>query len=1416
MVKTKIKRAVSFVMATVLSLSAFMSIGTSTAFAASGEKTKVYMVDFPRDGDANYDGVWGHSNLTLKNGWHTGSSTHTNLKAIGSYSGNIAYCIEPGVSLSSGQSMNKYDENYFNNITANGVISGDEIRLFIGRILQYGYRGTISTSWRSQNESAANSIAHAYATQLLIWETVVGERDANFNHKAASGCSNVKDVINAKHPLRSKIMNYYNSMVSSVQNHTVVPSFCTKSSGSAKVNELEWNGSKYVATLTDSNGVLSNYDFKANISGVTFSTSGNKLTVSMDKAPSKEFTITASKKNGVRRGVIVWSEGKHGQNSSVQDVVTYAQEVSDPVSGYVKMKVSYGSCQIVKTSEDGKVDGINFTISGNGVNQTVTTANGGKFQIDNLMPGVYTVTEQSIDKYVPQDVHRVTVVAGQVATVNFNNVLKRGNLQVIKSSEDNLVEGVKFHLYGTSLAGIAVDEYAVTDKNGVATFKDVLISGSTPYTLEEVDTEIRYVVPEKQTAPIKWNEVTNRDFTNILKKFSVTVTKSDREEGTAQGDAKLSGAVYGIYKGDTLVDKYVTDSEGQFTTKEYVCDIDWTIREITPSEGYLLDKTIHKVGAEPKLFTIEHNLVANDVTEQVMKGNIAIIKHADDGETKIETPENGAEFEVYLKSSGSFEKADKDERDTIVCDENGFAQTKDMPYGVYTVHQTKGWEGRELMKDFDVFISQDGQTYRYLINNANFESYIKVVKVDAETGKTIPYAGAGFQIYDPAGNKVSMTFTYPTPTTIDTFYTDADGQLVTPEKLDYGKGYSLVEVQAPYGYVLDSTPVSFDVTEENSTQEGGITLIKVDKPNMAQKGTISVEKTGEVFFGVNVSGEEDKDVIYQPVYKVKGLAGAVYEITADEDVITPDGTLRYHKGDVVDTVTTDEDGTAKSKELYLGKYTVVETKAPTGMVINKEKHSVELTYAGQDVAVTETATSFVNERQKVKISLEKVLEQNETFGIGKNDEIKNISFGLYAKEDVVSSSGTVIPADGLIEIITLDENGTATANTDLPFGSYYIKEIATDEHYILSDTQYPFTFEYAGQDTETVEIKVNDGKPIENKLIYGSVSGKKIDENGEALGGALIGIFKADETEYTKEHAIMTATSEKDGSFSFAKVPYGKWIVREIEAPEGFVLDDTSYEVNIGENEQVIEVEITDEYIYGNIELTKVDADYPDNKLTGATFDVYKDVNGDGKLDDGDELIGNLEETATGIYEMKEILYGKYLVQETKAPEGFVLDKGVYSVFIEKDETTYKVENKAGVGFINEAMKGSLKIKKTSSDGNVEGFTFRVTGVNGYDSTFTTDKNGEISIDGLRIGEYTVSEVSDNVSAGYILPADKKVTVKVGETVEIEMHNELRDTPKTGDDKKTGLWVALAGASALGIVATVVASKRKKKKEGNE
>lgn len=1418
MKKNIFKRGTSLLLSAVMCLSTFVGLGSTKAFAAGSEIGEALLISFPRSGDENMSNDdWGHDSKTFMNGWDQASSRYTTIYAVDSYTGDICYCIEPGTPLAAGDKLTKRDENYWDNYPSkyNKTISPDDIKLFVGRIMQYGYTGKVSLDWRSQNSADADKLAHAMATQYLIWETVVGERDADFDKVSTGGKDTIISLLKKSHPLYSRVMSYYNSMSASVQKHTKVPSFCSKAKNKAQTIELTWDGSKYTTTLTDTNGVLSNYTFSSNMSGLTFSVSGKKLTISSKTAPTGTVAITANKKNSQRKGLIVWSDGKYVPGEGIQDIVTYAQEVNDPVKGFVNLKVSYGSAKIIKTSEDGKVSGISFHISGNGVDKTMQTNSKGEIQIDNLVPGVYTVTEQSYDKYNPQEARRVTVVSGQVATVTFNNTLKRGDLQVIKSSEDNFVEGVTFHLYGTSLAGIAVDEYAVTNAKGIATFDDVLISGSSPYVVEEVNTAIRYVIPKAQNTPIKWNEVTTRSFTNILKKFAVTATKSDSEKGQPQGNATLAGAKYGIYKGEQLIDEYYTDINGQFTTKEYVCDTDWTIRELAPSEGYLIDDTVHKVGADPKLYTVEHNLTSNDVTEDVIKGNISIIKHTDNGDTQIETPEARAAFEIYLKSAGNFNNADEDERDVIVCDENGYGETKDMPYGTYTVHQTKGWDGRELMDDFDVFIAKDGQTYRFIINNRNFESYIKVVKQDKETGKTIPYAGAGFQIYDPDGNLVKMKYTYPEITEIDMFYTSADGTLVTPEKLPYGKGFSLVEVQAPYGYVLDSNPVYFDVAENNSTEEGGVTVIKVEKPNMAQKGTITVEKSGEVFFGVSVTGEENKDTIYQPLYDVEGLSGAVYEIRAAEDIITPDGTLRASKGDVVDTVTTSKNGLVKSKELYLGKYEVKEIKAPYGMILNSESHSVELVYAGQNVAVTETATSFYNERQKVEISLIKTLETNELFDIGANGETKNISFGLFAAEEIVSASGTSIPADGLIEIVSPNKDGTAVFKTDLPLGKYYVKELATDDHYILNDKTYPVTFEYAGQKTAKVELTANDGSPIENNLIYGSVSGRKVDENGQSLGRALIGLFKPDETEFTKENALMTAVSAEDGSFSFDKIPYGHWVIREIEQPTGFVLNDVVYDVEIKDDGQVVDIEIENKRIRGNVTLIKVDAEYPQNTLQGAVFEVYEDTNDNGKLDAEDKLIGTLDEKENGVYEMLNLLYGRYFVKETKAPEGFILDTDVYEVFIDTDGKTYTVENKAGVGFINEAMRGNLKIVKTSSDDNVKGFTFRITGPNGYDETFETDENGEIFIEGLRIGEYHISEVADNASASYVLPADKDATVVLGGTTVVEMHNTLRETPKTGDNSKLGLWLALAGASATGIIATAVVGFRKKKKEND-
>ena len=1404
----KFKRTLSLFLAMLMCVTTLFGMGT-TAFAAE-ETDEVYLISYPRDGDANYGGEWGHNSLSFMNGWSTATSRFTTIRAMGSYEGNICYCIEPGVPQQTGNTFTKKGEDFWDEYPSsyNSTISPDDIKLFIGRIFQYGYTGTISTSWRSQNEGG-DKLANAVATQLLIWETVVGEGDADFNKVGTGGKSAIVEQISTNHPLYSRIMGYYNSIAASVQRHSKVPSFLAKSAGKAQNIELEWNGEAYTATLADTNGVLSDYVFSANASGIRFSVSGNTLTITADDAPSDTVTITAEKKNSQRRGVITWTDGVYGPNGKLQDTVTYAQTVNDPVKGYLNIKVSYGSAKIVKTSEDGKVEGISFTITGNGVNKTVTTGAGGIIQIDNLALGVYNVTEQNYDKYEPQEVRRVTVVSGQVTTVNFNNTLKRGTLIVTKTSEDGLNEGVKFHLYGTSLSGLAVDEYAVTDSAGKAVFSDVLIG--TGYTLEEVDTAIRYVVPEKQTAAVEWNTVTNKSFTNILKKWNVTVTKSDAETGLPQGDATLAGAVYGIYKGDQLVDTYTTDANGQFTTKYYVCGDDWTIREITPSEGYLLDNTVYPIGAAAKNYTVEYNTTASDVTEQIIKGRIAIIKHTDDGETQLETPEVGAEFAIFLKAAGSYDNAKASKRDYLTCDENGYAATKDLPYGIYTVHQAKGWDGRELLADFDVYIAKDGQTYRYLANNRNFESYIKIVKVDAETGKVIPLAGAGFRLYRPDGSLITQTFTYPEVTTIDTFYTNSDGYLITPEKLEYGTGYSLVEVSAPYGYTLNSEPVYFDVTADNATEENAVTVVEVTKPNTAQKGVIRISKSGEVFSSVT-----EADGVYQPVFAVKGLAGAVYELTAAEDIITPDGTLRYAAGDVVDTVTTDESGLAESKPLYLGKYEVKEITAPTGYVLNTEIHTAELAYAGQEVEITETAADFCNERQKAAVSLDKVLEQDERFGIGKNGELSAVTFGLFAAEELTAADGSIIPADGLLEIVSVDENGHAVCKTDLPFGSYYLKELSMDGHYILSDEKYPIVFEYAGQDTALVAIKANGGTPIENKLLYGEIHGLKKDEDGSGLAGALIGLFRADCTEFTTENAILTATSAENGSFSFARVPYGNWIVREIEAPTGFVLLAKTYPVTVNADGAVIEVEIENTRIRGTVQLTKTDRDYSDNKLTGAEFTVYRDSNGNKELDANDELLGTLTETGIGVYEMADLLYGGYFVKETKAPEGFYLDNNAYYFEIVEDGKTVTVENEAGKGFVNAPQIGSLKIIKTSSDGKVEGFSFRVSGPNGYVGVFTTDKNGEIIIENLRIGEYVVSEVSDGASSAYVLPADKTASVFEGAVTKVEMRNELRDTPKTGDDSNPALWLALLGVSAAGTATLGVVGFRKRKKEGAE
>ena len=793
-----------------------------------------------------------------------------------------------------------------------------------------------------------------------------------------------------------------------------------------------------------------------------------------------------------------------------------------------------------------------------------------------------------------------TMMTGASDPVSFFVKIKTetyGTAKLVKTSEDGIVSGISFNISGTDLLGNEINENVTTGENGQIEKK--LLPGT--YLVTEIPVD-RYVTPASQYVTIESGQTSTVHFSNILKKFRVHVVKSDADTGTAQGDATLAGATYGIYNNGELVDTYTTDADGSFMTRYYVCGDAWTIREISPSTGYLLNETVYKVGASPSLYEIELNTAESLVTETVIYGNIQLVKHTDDtdpdvpedentgepNEGVVERPEEGAVFEIYLKAAGSYDNAKETERDLLTTDSDGFAASKQLPYGHYTVHQVAGEEGQGFVPDFTVFISSNGETYSYILNNRTIMARLKVEKCDAETGNIIPMTGTGFKIKDlSTGEFITQDVYYPNPETLDTFYVSDEGWLMLPEPLPVGN-YELHEVAAPYGYVLSNEPVPFTI-------DGSEATVTVTQYNMPQKGQLTITKTGEVFASVH-----ENDGLYQPVYEVRGLPGAVYDVIADEDIYTGDGTLRAAKDTVVETLTTGEDGTAQSGLLYLGRYRLEERQAPEGMVLNSQPEYVELAYAGETVDVTQSAAGLYDERQKVDVTLFKALETDEVFGLGMNEEYKDISFGLYASEDLTAADGSAIPADGLLEVVSVSANETggydASFASDLPFGSYYVKERTTNNAYILSDTEYPVDFAYAGQDAALVSIAVNNGEAISNELIRGRIDGVKYGEDPEGgedltLEGALIGLFAPGTEEFTEENALLVTTSGENGAFFFEDVPFGHWIIKEIASPSAlYSISPEQHHVYIGTDGQTVEIEIDNTLIHGTVQVIKTEA----------------------------------------------------------------------------------------------------------------------------------------------------------------------------------------------------------------------------------
>ena len=1130
--------------------------------------------------------------------------------------------------------------------------------------------------------------------------------------------------------------------------------------------------------------------------------------------------------------------GSNGKGSvKLPNKTYYAKEIKAP-TGYALDKTVYkikagvnkvkedfqtGKIKINKSAEDGIISGrkfkITYSYNGKSLSETAKTNAKGIATFDDLKVYdmstgkaiTYTVSEINVDtRYEAPKAKNVKLTDGDVdltINVKFNNELKTGSIKINKQSEDNHNGGREFTVTGNGKT------YSIkTGSDGVAILSDIPVYDSNNqkivYTISEKNVPVKYVIPAEQTVTLTADETTSVTFENVLKKFTLEVTKKDSENGSAQGNASLAGAVYGVFKDSVLKDEYTTDENGYFKSKEYVCG-NYTVQEISPSEGYLLGETVYSVGAEAENYSVEYNPISMTVTEDVVKGKISIIKHSDNGSTQIETPEVGAEFEVYLKSSGSYENATETERDYLTCNENGFAATKMLPYGIYVVHQTKGWESTEYMEDFEVVISENEKEYFYLLNDAVKKSFVKIVKKDAETGNVIPVSGIGFKVWDCANSEyISQKIYYPSEMILDTFYTDESGSLMLPQELAYGD-YELHEVQSAEGYVLDGTPTPFTI-------DGTVETVVVEKTNTAQKGRISVQKTGDIFTTVATASsaytDENCETIvnpttYTPVFASGNLSGAVFQIIAVEDIVTLDGTIRANAGDVVAEITTDENGYAETDLLYLGKYEVREITAPDGYALNAESQFVELTYAGQEIAVRDTVnTSFVNDYQGVEISLSKVMEKDELFNIGNSDEYTRVRFGLFAAENITAADGSVIPADGLISEISLAENMSAKFDTALPFGKYYVQEIATDEHYVLNGEKYLVNFEYMGQEVTTVTVDCGEFK---NALKRGKISGKKVDENEKSLENALFGLFAVDTAEFTADNAYMTAVSDENGHFEFDKIPYGEYIVREIEAPTGYILSDESYPVTISEDGEIIEIIAVNKPI--TVEISKQDV--YGNELAGAEMQLE---NSDG------EVVDKWTSDGTN-HVVTELPAGGYTLKEIAAPDGYVIATDIRftvdvygKITVENVDATAVSENgNPLIVMVDDTTKVKISKRDITTDKELAGATLQIIDEDGNVATEWVSTDEAHFIEGKLIAgkEYTLRETI--APDGYEIASEIKFTVNTdGSVTEVVMYDEHTpeleipptvtiDTPNTGvsaDNSAEFYLVAAAVVVAFGMV----------------
>lgn len=928
--------------------------------------------------------------------------------------------------------------------------------------------------------------------------------------------------------------------------------------------------------------------------------------------------------------------------------------------------------------------------------------------------------------------------------------------------------------------------------------------------------------------------------------------KKQTADGHGSGDTRLEGAEYTVKYYDILsdIDPAIAGNEAKYTwifrTNErgyifladnylvtgsdgLVKDISGmytlplgtiTLQETKAPEGYLLNDTVYVAqtvldSGNNTVRTTNLPTDDNAAQETPYEGTISIQKFL--GGSTVKTSEPDAEFEIYLTSAGSYDAAPEESRQTITTDANGYAITKRLPYGTYTVHQTKGNNKYYFVDDMEITISENNANYHKILEDSPIEFYIKMVKKDADTGNTVNVAGTTFELYDDNGSKISFNImTSSGMQTIDSFTTDENGCVYTAEKLLKGN-YTLVETKAPDGYVLDSTPVQFTVSEDTYTADGGAEFILVEKSDKAVTGQLTVTKVGEVLDeykgGLYVNPDEKGFT-----YREGSLSGAKFEVYAAEDIYTADNqkdtagnrNKHYSKGELVTTLVTGTDGKATATNLPLGKYKVVEVEAPDGFVLNPDEQVVTLVYVDDKTPVVNEALTFSNDRQKVELSVSKL--DSET-----RKPVAGAEFGLYAAKDIVNADGKVIVSkDTLLEKSVSDSNGLIQFVKDYPLGSYYAKEIKAPAGYASNDEVIDFTAAYQGQNVKSVELSAEFlNSPTHFEFTKTDIT------NGSELTGATLTVLDKN------GNVVDTWTSDAREAHVIKRLVVGEtYTLREEYAPYGY-LKATDIQFTVKDTGEVQHVNMKDEVARGSIVVTKdgeivsdatIRKEYWNNfvfnflkrNLSGVTFDVYakEDILSVDGLNTvyykaGDK-ISTIVTDEQGIARIDNLPCGKYYLIETKTIDGFILDNTPIEADISYiDQNTNVVY--AGMNVTNERQKVQISVIKTDSEtkkvleGAVFGLFTKEDIVNADGKVIVnadtqiekavTGKDGKVTFTSdLPLGQYYVKELE--APAGYV-KSDKVIDVDAtykGDNVKvIELEAAFENIPIKVEFSKTDI-----------------------------